>query len=133
MSDPTTALPQAAPGLTDYARSLNASGLYALAAALRGPDVYQGPFEGLKHAVTARLRHIAFGEDLDVAYRNSETLTDDDVRRVEDLSTKAATENPGAYSHFRSHLVDAIRVTRDHPIWGGRTRATMLSAALHYV
>jgi hypothetical protein len=98
---------------------------YDLMSALRGPDDFQ--FNAalvFKVQVTARLRSIAFGPETGGAYWPRPAWVDYPLRKYELDQLKAArkeipSEHWGSFMHYNDHLVGAVSVTRDHPIWGG--------------
>ncbi len=103
---------------------------YDIMAAMRGPDVGGGTAEVIKLHVTARIRHIVFGDNGNhmIAYHDhcytkngsyycKQPLTNEQVTLVSKAREALRYECVGG--HFVVHLMKAVKATKDHPVWGG--------------
>lgn len=106
---------------TEWFNNLAPDVQYTLMAAMRGPDVDDGPMFTVKGIVTNRLRHIVWYNTPGLSWaKNGEpAMTNEELETVRAARLTALQQSiPGA-GHYFSHLHSAIRECADNPIWGG--------------
>ena len=95
--------------------------LYLLAAAVRGPDNCSNyVFRTLKACITSRIRAILFNRDEVKGDYDDSMLSDTDLSCITEMLHVYKYEKGSYGLHFIFHLMDAVYVSRKHPIWGGK-------------
>lgn len=89
---------------------------YKLVSAVRGPDQTVCRVEVLKSIITARIRAIVFHEASGSLY-NSSPLTNEGLEQVRTIMSSLKQND-----HYINHLREAVEVTLDNKLWGGRGR-----------
>lgn len=94
---------------------------YLVFAALRGPDQIGIHPETrvaasiiLKEQITARIRAIVFHTDEVLGFYNPLPMSQDDFQFTEKTLRVIEKE----FYHYVRHLLDAVKHTENHPIWG---------------
>ena len=118
--------------LTPYFLALSQAEQYDLTAATRGPDVSVFArdlvFSLAKTLITNRIRWIVFGptisERLPMIPRELRAITSIEIQALnESFKPGIKRELWEGGDHYFQHLIDAIRASADHPLWGNQADA----------